>query len=168
MTYMNELLITHRGTIYPWQCDHMGHMNVMWYTGKFDEASWHLLAQFGLSRKFLLERNSALAAVQQNITYKRELHAGDTITIKSGFLEIKERIVRIFHRMFNDETGATAAVTFLTGVHMDAGSRRASPFPEEFMNRACPIIAGTDPQPGAPRRFAPTVPERMEQQRRRS
>src|SRR6266542_3912128 len=22
--------ITYRGVVYPWQCDHMGHLNVMW------------------------------------------------------------------------------------------------------------------------------------------
>jgi acyl-CoA thioester hydrolase len=32
-------VLTYRGTIYPWHCDHMGHMNVMWYVGKFDEAT---------------------------------------------------------------------------------------------------------------------------------
>ena len=31
---------TYRGAVYPWHCDHMGHMNVMWYVGKFDEATW--------------------------------------------------------------------------------------------------------------------------------
>ena len=31
-------LLTYRGTVYPWHCDHVGHMNVMWYVGKFDEA----------------------------------------------------------------------------------------------------------------------------------
>ena len=31
--------VTYRGTVYPLHCDHMGHMNVMWYVGKFDEAS---------------------------------------------------------------------------------------------------------------------------------
>src|SRR5262249_6078235 len=40
-----EPLITARSVVYPWQCDHMGHMNVMWYTGKFDEATWHLFNQ---------------------------------------------------------------------------------------------------------------------------
>jgi len=24
---------TYRGTVYPWQCDHVGHMNIMWYAG---------------------------------------------------------------------------------------------------------------------------------------
>jgi acyl-CoA thioester hydrolase len=32
-------ILAYRGTIYPWHCDHMGHMNVMWYVGKFDEAT---------------------------------------------------------------------------------------------------------------------------------
>jgi acyl-CoA thioester hydrolase len=41
---MSEFTITYRGTVYPWQCDHMGHMNVMWYVAKFDEASWQLLS----------------------------------------------------------------------------------------------------------------------------
>ena len=34
---MAEPILTYRGTVYPWHCDHMGHMNVMWYVGKFDE-----------------------------------------------------------------------------------------------------------------------------------
>ena len=40
---------TYRGAIYPWQCDHMGHMNVMWYVGKFDEATWNLFAALGVT-----------------------------------------------------------------------------------------------------------------------
>jgi hypothetical protein len=40
---------TYRGTVYPWQCDHVGHMNIMWYVGKFDEANWNFLARPGLT-----------------------------------------------------------------------------------------------------------------------
>jgi len=39
--------VTYRGTVYPSQCDHMGHMNVTGYVGKFDEASWRLLLTLG-------------------------------------------------------------------------------------------------------------------------
>src|SRR5262245_40368501 len=101
---MNELLLTYQGTIYPWQCDHMGHMNVMWYTGKFDEASWSLLTRMGFTRTFLRERNGGLAALQQNITYKRELIAGDVISIRSGILDVQEKVVRVFHEMRNEDT----------------------------------------------------------------
>ena len=36
--------VTYKGVVYPWECDQMGHMNVMWYTGKFDQATCSLLA----------------------------------------------------------------------------------------------------------------------------
>jgi len=35
-----EFTITYRGGVYPWHSDHMGHMNVIGYVGKFDEASY--------------------------------------------------------------------------------------------------------------------------------
>ena len=60
---MQEMELTYRGTVYPWQCDHMGHMNVMWYTGKFDEASWSLLANIGLTRTIMTQTDSGMAAV---------------------------------------------------------------------------------------------------------
>lgn len=34
---MPDLPITYRGVACPWQCDHKGHMNVLWHVGKFDE-----------------------------------------------------------------------------------------------------------------------------------
>lgn len=126
---ISELLISYRGTIYPWQCDHMGHMNVMWYTGKFDEGSWFLLGQAGLTRSFLRESQCALAAVQQNITYKGELHAGDIITIRSGILEVRDKTVQIFHEMRNEETQEVSAFTIVTGVYIDAVTRKSWPIP---------------------------------------
>ena len=50
---MPDPLLTYRGTVYPWHCDHMGHMNVMWYVGKFDEATWHFFNAIGLSPTYL-------------------------------------------------------------------------------------------------------------------
>ena len=52
---MTELPVTYRGVVYPWHCDHMNHMNVMWYVGKFDEATWNLFALVGLTRAVLRE-----------------------------------------------------------------------------------------------------------------
>ena len=68
---MADPVVTYRGTIYPWHCDHMGHMNVMWYVGKFDEATWHLLASAGLTAKRTREEGIGMAAVEQRIEYKR-------------------------------------------------------------------------------------------------
>src|SRR5215472_5171362 len=96
---MAEAFITARSVVYPWQCDHMGHMNVMWYTGKFDEATWQLFAEIGLTGSYLRRNHRGLAALQQETTYKRELVAGDLVVIRSGFLEFKEKVVRFYHEM---------------------------------------------------------------------
>src|ERR1700727_2533448 len=101
---MPKFRITYRGTIYPWQCDHMGHMNVMWYVGKFDEASWQILATLGLTRGRFRNENAAMAALEQRIDYKRELYAGDIVTIRSTVLEVKDKAVRFIHEMRNDAT----------------------------------------------------------------
>src|SRR6188472_1394767 len=94
---------TYRGVVYPWHCDHMGHMNVMWYTGKFDEATWHLFNKIGITPSYLRENKRGMVAVQQDTRYKQELLAGDLITIWSGILEIREKVIRFYHEMRNAE-----------------------------------------------------------------
>jgi acyl-CoA thioester hydrolase len=93
---VSELLETYRGMVYPWHCDHMGHMNVMWNVGKFDEATWNLFAAMGVTAAFLRERNV--------------------------------------------ETGELAAYCMLTGVHIDAGARKACPFPQEILARGQTLV----------------------------
>jgi acyl-CoA thioester hydrolase len=131
---------TYRGVVYPWHCDHMGHMNVMWYVGKFDEATWNLFAAMGVTAAFLRERKRGMAAVQQNITYRRELVAGDTVSVHSAFLELRDKVARFVHEMRNAETGEIAAYCMLTGVHIDAEARKACPFPQEILARGKSLV----------------------------
>jgi acyl-CoA thioester hydrolase len=137
-------ILTSLGVVYPWQCDHMGHMNVMWYTGKFDEATWHLLALIGLTPSYLRDQKRGMVAVQQETSYKRELVAGDLISIHSGVLEIREKVVRFYHEMLKVETRELAAKTILTGVHLDTETRKSCPFPAEILERGRRLVSQTD------------------------
>jgi len=128
--------ITYRGTVYPWHCDHVGHMNVMWYVGKFDEATWNFFHQLGLTPAYFRENNRGMAAVDQHIEYKRELKAGDVITVRSTLLEFAGKKIRFRHDMTNEATGELAAVTTLLGLHMDTAARKSCPFPPELIERA--------------------------------
>src|SRR5215468_8314342 len=134
-------IITYRGIIYPWQCDHMGHMNVMWYTGKFDEASWVLLAHLGLTQSRLQDAHRAMAAVQQNITYKKELHAGDVVSIRTTIVEIREKVMRFVHEMVREPSCETAAIAELTGVHMDARRRKSVELPPDILANAREVMS---------------------------
>ena len=141
---MSELLPTYRGAVYPWHCDHMGHMNVMWYVGKFDEATWNLFAHLGITPAYMRETGSATAAVDQRLQYRKELLAGDTLSVGSGLLEVRDKAVVFFHEMRNNESGEVSATCRLVGVHLDTGTRRAKPWPTGFRERAGALIRPYD------------------------
>jgi acyl-CoA thioester hydrolase len=122
--------------IYPLHCDHMGHMNVMWYTAKFNDATWQLVSNLGLTRERLADRQLGMAALEQHISYKRELHAGDVIVIRSSVVDVRERVASIAHEMRNERTRELAATTVIVGAHFDLRTRRTLPLPEDVRQRA--------------------------------
>lgn len=136
---------TYKGTVYPWQCDHVGHMNVMWYVGKFDEANWNLFARIGLTPTYLRESGRGMAAVQQNITYIRELLAGDIVEISSELLEVRDKSIRFRHEMRNAETAEITAICEFTGVHLDRQARKSTVFSEAIRSLALRHIAVAEP-----------------------
>jgi acyl-CoA thioester hydrolase len=141
---MTELQITYRGVVHPWHCDIMGHMNVVWYVSKFDEASWQLASMLGLTNSYFIKKHMGIAALQQNITYKSEIVAGSAVTVRSGVFDIKEKVVRFIHEMRNDVTGEVAAVMVLTAVHFNTRKRKSCPFPKEILKRGKKFIVPYD------------------------
>ena len=139
---MTKFAITYRGTVYPWQCDHMGHMNSMWYVAKFDEASWQLLASVGLTRSLFREQEAGMVAVEQQIEYERELLAGDIVSVRSAVVEVMDKALRMVHEMRDDETGALMARTTIVGVHIDRKTRKARSLPDDVRTRARTMITG--------------------------
>ena len=82
-----------------------------------------------------------MAAVDQQISYLRELHAGDVVTVRTTLLEFKEKSLRFSHEMTNDETGEVAATTTLKAVHLDAELRKSCPFAGEIAAKAAALLA---------------------------
>ena len=135
--------VTYRGVVYPWQCDHMGHMNVMWYTSKFDEATWNLFFAIGITPTYIRQKRHGMAGLQQNVAYKKELAAGDVVSVRSRILEVREKVIRFEHELINDDTQEIAATCELTVVHLDLVARKALPFPAEIAARARASLSAT-------------------------
>jgi acyl-CoA thioester hydrolase len=140
-----ETAATYRGTVYPWQCDHVGHMNIMWYVGKFDEANWNLFARVGLTPSYLRQSGRGMAGVQQNISYISELFAGDIVEVTSTLLEIREKSIRFVHEMRNAETGEIAATCEIIAVHLDRQARKSMPFEDMIRRTAAKQLAFPEP-----------------------
>jgi acyl-CoA thioester hydrolase len=138
---VTEPLLTYRGSVYPAECDHMGHMNVAFYVAKFDQATWQLFAAIGLTRARFDADGSGMAGLEQHIEYKRELHPGDVITVTSAVVEVRNKVIRFFHEMRNDVTGEVAATMGVVAAHLDTVARKARPFPDDIREKAESMVA---------------------------
>lgn len=126
---MSKLIESYRGFVYPWSMDHVGHMNVQFYTSRFDEATWHFLAQLGLTPTFLRESNRGMVALDQHTLYKQEVLAGTLLHVQTEPLEVKRKTIRFIHRMYNSETSQEVASTELVGAFLDKAVRKTTELP---------------------------------------
>jgi len=127
----------------------MGHMNVMWYVGKFDEGTWHLMNALGLTPSYLRENQRGMAAVEQRITYVRELQAGAVISVHTVVREVHEKRIVFEHEMQNDGSGEVAARTTLVGVYMDTVKRKSCALPASVIEAAKALIPRDESAPPA-------------------
>ncbi len=139
---MTKSFETFRGSVFPWEIDIMGHMNVRYYTAKYDDATLQLFGALGLTVAYFKEQDRGMAAVQQNTTYGRELLAGDLIAIKSEILEAGERKIKFLHRMYECLSGDEASTCEITGVHIDRTLRRSTPFPTHIHEKSLEMSKG--------------------------
>jgi acyl-CoA thioester hydrolase len=137
---VTEPLLTYRGVVSIAECDHMGHMNVAFYVAKFDSATWQLFARVGLTRERFEADKSGMAGLEQHIEYKRELYAGDVVTVTSQVLEVRDKVLRFRHEMTNDVTGEVAARMLVVAAHLDAVARKARPFPADVRAKAQSMV----------------------------
>jgi acyl-CoA thioester hydrolase len=116
---------TYRGFVYPWHVDHVGHMNVQFYTARFDEATWQFLNRLGLSPSHFKSTGRSAVAADQRTQYTREVLGGSLLHVVTELVELGRKSVRFVHRMYDSETGEEVASTELVGVYFDT-TRRAS------------------------------------------
>lgn len=137
---MTTAFETYRGFVYPWSMDHVGHMNVQFYTARFDEATWHFFARIGITPSYLKDNKRGMVALDQRTQYKQEVLSGSLLHVTTELLEIKRKTVRFLHRMVNSETGQEVATTELVGAFLDAELRKTTEFPAHILEAAQALL----------------------------
>ncbi|MCU0805714.1 MAG: acyl-CoA thioesterase [Burkholderiales bacterium] len=142
---MTKRFETARGTVHEWQCDHMGHANVRAFGEFFEEACWQVYNRVGITPTLLRSGRFHMAAVQQDISYKKELLAGDVVEVHSAIVEIRDKVLKFAHELRNTETGELCGTSVFTVVCLDQEARKARPFPEEIAAKARALLADSPP-----------------------
>jgi len=125
---MGKFIETYRAVVYPWHCDHQGHMTTMHYVGMFDAAFWHLLSACGFTRAVMETAGTGFVDVRDTIEYRAEQPVGSLVHIVSGVLEVGNTSLVGLHRMLNTETGEVAATSEKVSVYFDLQARQKRAF----------------------------------------
>ena len=122
---------TFRGAVLASEYDPESSMNTRLYSVRFDQATWFLLHAVGITPKGTKAAGRRVAVVRQNFQFIRELHGGELIVVKSGFIAVGKKHFRFLHRMFDVESGDLLATSDCTAVQASLETGRTVPLPGE-------------------------------------
>jgi len=122
------LMSTYRGIVLPGECDASGFMTTRHYVARFSDGAAHVWNQVGVDFKEGYQRGLGTVAVEDFISYRRPLRAGDAILLKSYVRHVARKTMSFAHLVFNAASGRIAATVEATAVLMDLDQRRATEF----------------------------------------
>ncbi len=141
---MAEWMETHRAVVFPWHCDHLGHMNVRWYAHFFDDAGFHLWMKAGLSPATLKQRGIVAVVARTETDFLSEATAGQLLMIESAFTGLGNKSLTYTQKMSNAETGKPVARQKSVEVCFDIEARKAAPMPDDIRARIEAVLVAEE------------------------
>ena len=120
-----------RNMVFPWHCDHYGHMNVRWYTHFFDDAAFLIWPTIGFNLREVLATGVHTVIARTTTEYHHEVRAGDPVLIVGGFTRIGTKSLTVATRMLDANTRELRASNEYVVVFFNAQTRRSAKIPED-------------------------------------
>lgn len=137
---MGQWFETYRAVVFPWHCDHYGHMNVRWYAHHFDDGGFHLWTMAGVGQADIRARGIGVVVAQLKIDYLKEMQAGDLLVVRNAFIHVGNKSIRYLARMFDADTEELCATQETVEVFFDPDKRVSAPMPDDVRARLLEIV----------------------------
>jgi acyl-CoA thioester hydrolase len=131
--------LTYKGAVMTWECDSNGHMNVMYYINKFENAGRNLSLEMGTSK--MMSKEMGFVVVEQTIKYLKEVFEDDLLYVESSLVSFSNKALIMQHEMYNGLTKELVSTMDVVGVLFDKINRKAIPIPEESKEALKELIA---------------------------
>lgn len=141
---MENVFELYRAVVFPWHCDHIGHMNVRWYAHHFDDAGFHLWTVAGVSQKEMHDSGVSLVVGQIKINYIHEMNAGDLLVIRGGFSHVGGKSIQHHQRLYNADTNVLCATQDTIEVFFDPETRTSAPMPDFYREKLTLLVVDFD------------------------
>jgi acyl-CoA thioester hydrolase len=109
--------------------DDNGHLNVRHYLGLFDDAEWVVYEQVDLGAEHANAGIGGIFALEQHLTYRREVAVGDEVSVHLRFLARTERLIHVASFLANHTRGEVAASMEALEGYVDLSTRRLTSIP---------------------------------------
>jgi len=131
--------LTYKGAVMTWECDSNGHMNVMYYINKYENAGRNLSLEMGTSK--MMSKEIGFVVVEQTIKYMQEVFEDDLLYVESSLVSFSNKAMIMRHEMLNGLTKEVVATMDVVGVLFDKINRKAIPIPAEKIEALKEMIA---------------------------
>ncbi|MFJ6690655.1 acyl-CoA thioesterase [Streptomyces sp. NPDC091294] len=117
-------------TVRGYETDTQGHLNQSVYLNYAEHARWSMLQAAGIRQADLVTRGVGPVALETTIRFRRELLAGDEVTVSCAFEWGEGKTFRI-RQLVTKTDGTVAAEVEAVGGLMDLKERRLVPDPAQ-------------------------------------
>jgi len=138
---LERMLLTYRGSVEPWDCDVDGVAPPRAHIARFNDAITHLFRAMHLDRKVLFASGTGSAALDYDIAYHRPLHAGSAVEVRSGVLEVGEKVYHIVHHVVDSSDGGLYTSIVVAALFFDLKQRKSVAIPANIRVSAERLIA---------------------------
>lgn len=114
--------------------DYNGHMNMAFYAMLLDRASDEFYEELGLGPAYAEARGHSTFTGEIQIRYRRELHLGHRVRVKSWLLDHDEKRFHTWQEIHHEDGWIAATGEALT-LHIDRAGPRVAPFPADIAAR---------------------------------
>ncbi len=133
---MSSWVESYRGVVTAGEYDAEASMNSSLYVTRFDQATWMLLHEVGMTPAGLRNDGYRIAVFRQYYRFLRELRGGDLVVIRSAFIAVSARHARFIHRMTDRADGTLVATADYTGGLASLTTQQTVPLPEAVRAKA--------------------------------
>lgn len=97
--------LTYKGAVMTWECDSNGHMNVMYYINKYENAGRNFDLDLGLTSLLQEQKETVgMVVVEQKIQYLKEAFEDDLLYVMSELNAVGNKSITMTHKMYNGHT----------------------------------------------------------------
>lgn len=121
--------------------DYNGHLNMAYYNVLIDRAVDEAFELVGLGQDYASERKASYFTAEAHVRYLREIGVGTPVRVSIQLLDFDDKRIHFYGELHHASESWVSATSEQLALHVDLGSRRVTPWPDDILRRLAAMKA---------------------------